>query len=74
MKLPSGWRHRTADVLEMFCAEAAVLLLVFPLLDEFVQHGRQGISWKLISASLSGSLAFLLAAMLIAIFIKKENH
>ncbi len=74
MTLPIGWRTRVAKVLETFSAEAGVLLLVFPLLDEFVQRGRQGISWKLIAASLGGSAVCLAIALIIAAVVKEEEH
>lgn len=74
MKLPSGWYKRIAKVLETFFAEAAVLLLVFPVLDEFVQRGRAGVSSKLVAASLAGSATFLVAALIIATFVTEEDH
>ena len=66
-RFPKGSRTRVGHVLETFCAEAAVLLLVFPMLDEFVQRGRSGLSWRLIAASLGSSLFFLTAALFFAI-------
>lgn len=71
-EFPRGSRVRAAKVLETFCAEAAVLLLVFPVLDEFIQHGMQGVTWRFSSVVLLVSLSFLSVALLIAVFVHEE--
>ncbi len=50
-----------------FLSGAAVLLAVFPILDEFVQRGLQGVTLGLVAISLGGASVLLAIALLLAI-------
>ena len=70
-KLSTAARARVLHVLETFLTEAAVLLAVFPVLDEFVQHGPQGVTLKLSVVSIGGAVLLLIISMLIAATIEE---
>ena len=65
------------EILKTFFAEAAVLVLVFPLLDYIAQSTNSSISWHRVVGtlvlSISGAFWGLFAAGLIADIIKKRQ-
>ena len=65
-RFPPGSKIRAVRMIETFFAEAAVLLFVFPVLDEYVQHGNQGVTLGLIVISVVAALFFLALAVLLA--------
>ncbi len=68
LRLANGIR-----VLEAFLSEAAVLLAVFPILDEFVQYGRKGVTLRLVVISLVGSALLLTGAVVLAITTEERE-
>ena len=60
-------------VLETFLGEAAVLLAVFPVLDEFVQRGREGVTLRLVVISFAGAGLLLSGAVTLAVVFDEEN-
>ncbi len=63
---------RVSKVLETFFAEAAVLLAVFPILDELVARGVQGVTLRLVVTSVLLTLVLLSIAMLLAVLDEEE--
>jgi hypothetical protein len=70
-KPPEGAFRRLAKMTETFFAEAGVLLFVFPVLDEYVQHGKGAITMHLIGGSLMTSFCCYSAAALLAVYISE---
>lgn len=66
-------RARIIRIVETFLGEAAVLLAVFPILDEFVQRGREGVTLKLVMFSMSGAGFLLLSAITLAVVFDEED-
>ncbi len=70
MSLPPGGLDRLAALARTFLGEAAVLVLVFPVLDRFVAFGAKGITPNLIAWSFTASLFLFAIAATIAIFLE----
>jgi hypothetical protein len=68
---PIGGFKRLAKMTETFLAEVGVLLFVFPVLDEYVQHGHAGITTHLIAGSLAASVCCYAVAGFLAVYIKE---
>ncbi len=71
---PKGSRQRAIKVVETFLAEAAVLLAVFPILDEFIQRGLEGVTLKLAVVSVGGASLLLAVAILLAVTTQEGDE
>jgi len=66
-----GAQRRIAKVTETFLTEVGVLLFVFPVLDMYVQNGRQGMTAILLVGSGLASFACYTVAAWLAAFTKE---
>lgn len=71
LKPPLGGRKRLAKLTETFLAEAGVLILVFPMLDEYVQYGAKALTPRLVVGSMAFATFFYAAAGIIAVYVKE---
>ena len=68
---PPGGGRRFAKLAETFLAEAGVLLLVFPMLDEYVQYGARAMTPRLVVGSMAFAAFFFTIAGIIAVYAKE---
>lgn len=72
---PYGARRRIAKQAETFFTEAAVLLFVFPLLDELLHHeGVRGVNWPIILSGLLLALILYVVGLIIAAFTEEDGN
>ena len=62
-KLNAGELTKVMDMCTTFFLDASVLILVFPVLDTFVQHGRKGLTWGLFAGTFAISGLFFAMAV-----------
>ncbi len=71
LRPPPSARNRFAKVAETFLNEVAVLLFVFPVLDEYIQFGKRGVTTFVIATSLGASLGAFALASAIAVYTRE---
>ena len=71
--IPNGARTRIAKLLQEFLTEVSVLLFVFPVLDQFIQHGLRGITRKYVLGSFILALLVLSFASVLAAYTREDK-
>lgn len=74
--LPSFSAEELVRILDLgttFFLDAAVLIFIFPILDTFVQYGRERLTWRLFFVTFAISGVFFLMAVVTTVLAARRK-